>query len=101
MDRWSVEKFKHLMLILERDAIDAVGQQTRRGKGNIIICSADVASALQMAGVLDYTPALNNNLNVDDTSTTFAGVMNGRFKVYVDPYAANVMLIFTILCCRL
>ena len=87
--RWSVEKFKGLMFALERDA-NAVGQQTRRGKGNIIICSADVASALQMAGVLDYTPALNNNLNVDDTSATFAGVMNGRFKVYVDPYAANV-----------
>ena len=69
---------------------NAIGQQTRRGKGNMIICSADVASALQMAGVLDYTPALNNNLNVDDTSTTFAGVMNGRYKVYVDPYAANV-----------
>jgi hypothetical protein len=87
--RWSVEKFKGLMFAIERDA-NAIGQQTRRGKGNIIICSADVASALQMAGVLDYTPALNNNLNVDDTSTTFAGVMNGRFKVYVDPYSANV-----------
>jgi len=88
--RWSVEKFKGLMFAIERDA-NAIGQQTRRGKGNMIICSADVASALQMAGVLDYTPALNNNLNVDDTSTTFAGVMNGRFKVYVDPYAANVV----------
>ena len=87
--RWSVEKFKGLMFAIERDA-NAIGQQTRRGKGNMIICSADVASALQMAGVLDYTPALNNNLNVDDTSTTFAGVMNGRYKVYVDPYAANV-----------
>ena len=87
--RWSVEKFKGLMFAMERDA-NAVGQQTRRGKGNMVICSADVASALQMAGVLDYTPALNNNLNVDDTSTTFAGVMNGRFKVYVDPYAAIV-----------
>jgi len=87
--RWSVEKFKGLMFQIERDA-NAIGQQTRRGKGNIIICSADVASALQMAGVLDYTPALNNNLNVDDTSTTFAGVMNGRYKVYVDPYSANV-----------
>ena len=87
--RWSVEKFKGLMFAIERDA-NAIGQQTRRGKGNMIICSADVASALQMAGVLDYTPALSNNLNVDDTSTTFAGVMNGRFKVYVDPYAANV-----------
>ena len=87
--RWSVEKFKGLMFAVERDA-NAIGQQTRRGKGNMIICSADVASALQMAGVLDYTPALQNNLNVDDTTTTFAGVMNGRFKVYVDPYAANI-----------
>ena len=87
--RWSVEKFKSLMFAIERDA-NAIGQQTRRGKGNMLICSADVASALNMAGVLDYTPALNNNLNVDDTSTTFAGVMNGRFKVYVDPYSANV-----------
>jgi hypothetical protein len=87
--RWSVEKFKGLMFAIERDA-NAIGQQTRRGKGNMIICSADIASALQMAGVLDYTPALNNSLNVDDTTTTFAGVMNGRFKVYVDPYAANV-----------
>ena len=87
--RWSVEKFKGLMFSLERDA-NAIGQQTRRGKGNMIICSADVASALQMAGVLDYTPALSNNLNVDDTTTTFAGVLNGRYKVYVDPYAANV-----------
>ena len=87
--RWSVEKFKGLMFAIERDA-NAIGQQTRRGKGNMLIVSADVASALQMAGVLDYTPALNNNLNVDDTSTTFAGVMNGRYKVYVDPYSANV-----------
>ena len=87
--RWSVEKFKGLMFAVERDA-NAIGQQTRRGKGNMIICSADVASALQMAGVLDYTPALQNNLNVDDTTTTFAGVMNGRYRVYVDPYAANI-----------
>ena len=87
--RWSVEKFKGLMFAIERDA-NAIGQQTRRGKGNMVICSADVASALQMAGVLDYTPALANNLNVDDTTTTFAGVMNGRYKVYVDPYSANV-----------
>jgi len=87
--RWSVEKFKGLMFAIERDA-NAIGQETRRGKGNMVICSADVASALQMAGVLDYTPALNNSLNVDDTTTTFAGVMNGRFKVYVDPYSANV-----------
>ena len=87
--RWSVEKFKGLMFSLERDA-NAIGQQTRRGKGNLIICSADVASALQMAGVLDYGTALQNNLNVDDTTTTFAGVLNGRYRVYVDPYAANV-----------
>jgi hypothetical protein len=87
--RWSVEKFKGLLYQLERDA-NAIGQLTRRGKGNIIICSADVASALQMAGVLDYAPALNNNLNVDDTGNTFAGVLNGKFKVYVDPYAANI-----------
>ena len=87
--RWSVEKFKGLLFAIERDA-NAIGQQTRRGKGNIIITSADVASALQMAGVLDYTPALSTNLNVADTSTTFAGVLNGRYKVYVDPYAANV-----------
>jgi hypothetical protein len=87
--RWSVEKFKGLLYQLERDA-NAVGQKTRRGKGNIIICSADVASALQMAGVLDYAPALSTNLNVDDTGNTFAGVLNGKFRVYVDPYSANV-----------
>ena len=86
--RWSVERFKGLMFQLERDA-NRIAQRTRRGKGNIIITSADVASALQMAGVLDYTPALNNNLNVDDTGYTFAGVLNGRFKVYIDPYSAN------------
>jgi len=87
--RWSVEKFKGLMFGIERDA-NAICQRTRRGKGNMLMCSADVASALQMAGILDYTPALNNALNVDDTTTTFAGVLNGRYKVYVDPYAANV-----------
>ena len=87
--RWSVEKFKGLLFAIERDA-NAIGQQTRRGKGNIIITSADVASALQMAGVLDYTPALSTNLNVDDTTTTFAGVLNGRYRVYIDPYAANI-----------
>ena len=87
--RWSVEKFKGLMYQLERDA-NAIAQKTRRGKGNMIICSADVASALQMAGVLDYAPALSSNLNVDDTGNTFAGVLNGKFKVYVDPYAANI-----------
>ena len=87
--RWSVEKFKGLLFQLERDA-NAVGQLTRRGKGNVIICSADVASALAMSGVLDYAPALSTNLNVDDTGNTFAGVLNGKFKVYVDPYAANI-----------
>ena len=86
--RWSVERFKGLMFQLERDA-NRIAQRTRRGKGNIIICSSDVASALQMAGVLAYTPALNNNLNVDDTGNTFAGVLNGRYKVYIDPYSAN------------
>jgi hypothetical protein len=86
--RWSVERFKGLMFQLERDA-NTIAQRTRRGKGNMIICSSDVASALQMAGVLDYTPALNNNLNVDDTGNTFAGVLNGRYKVYIDPYSAN------------
>jgi hypothetical protein len=86
--RWSVERFKGLMFQVEREA-NTIAQRTRRGKGNILITSSDVASALQMAGVLDYTPALNNNLNVDDTGNTFAGVLNGRFKVYIDPYSAN------------
>jgi hypothetical protein len=85
--RWSVEKFKGLMFQLEREA-NQIAKQTRRGKGNIVICSSDVASALQMAGVLDYAPALNsNNLQVDDTGNTFAGILNGRLKVYIDPYA--------------
>ena len=87
--RWSVEKFKGLIFQMERDA-NAIAQQTRRGKGNIIICSADVASALTMAGVLDYTPALNSNMNVDDTGNLFAGTLQGKYKVYIDPYAANV-----------
>jgi len=87
--RWSVEKFKGLMFQLEREA-NQIAKQTRRGKGNILICSSDVASALQMAGVLDYTPALNsNNLQVDDTGNTFAGVLNGRLRVYIDPYAVG------------
>ena len=87
--RWMVEKFKGLMFAIEREA-NAIAKGTRRGKGNIVICRSDVASALQMAGVLDYTPALNsNNLNVDDTGSTFAGVLNGRIKVYVDPYAGD------------
>jgi hypothetical protein len=88
--RWSVEKFKGLIFQIERDA-NAIAQQTRRGKGNMILCSADVASALTMAGVLDYTPALNANLNVDDTGNTFAGVLAGKYKVYIDPYSANAL----------
>jgi hypothetical protein len=87
--RWSVEKFKGLLFQIERDA-NAIAQRTRRGKGNIIVCSADVASALTMAGVLDYTPALNANLTVDDTGNTFAGVLQGKYRVYIDPYAANL-----------
>jgi hypothetical protein len=87
--RWSVEKFKGLLFQIEREA-NAIGQMTRRGRGNFIITSADVASALAMAGVLDYAPALSTGLNVDDTSTTFAGVLNGKYKVYVDPYTANI-----------
>ena len=87
--RWSVEKFKGLIFQIERDA-NAIAQRTRRGKGNMILCSADVASALTMAGVLDYTPALNANLQVDDTGNTFAGVLQGKYRVYIDPYSANV-----------
>jgi hypothetical protein len=86
--RWSVEKFKGLIFQIERDA-NAIAQRTRRGKGNMILCSADVASALAHAGILDYTPALNANLQVDDTGNTFAGVLQGKFKVYIDPYSAN------------
>ena len=87
--RWSVEKFKGLMFHIEKEA-NAISKATRRGKGNIIICSSDVASALQMAGVLDYTPALNSNsLAVDDTGNTFAGVLNGRYRVYIDPYTTG------------
>ena len=87
--RWSVEKFKGLLFQIERDA-NRIAQRTRRGKGNIILCSADVASALTMAGVLDYTPALNANLQVDDTGNTFAGVLQGKYRVYIDPYSANI-----------
>lgn len=84
--RWAVEKFKGMMFQIEREA-NAIARETRRGKGNIIVCSADVASALAMAGMLDYTPALSTNLQVDETGNTFAGVLNGRYKVYVDPYS--------------
>ena len=87
--RWSVEKFKGLLFQIERDA-NRIAQRTRRGKGNIIMCSADVASALTMAGVLDYTPALNANLQVDDTGNTFAGTIQGKYRVYIDPYSANL-----------
>lgn len=91
--RWSVEKFKGLMFQIETEA-NAIAKATRRGKGNMVICSSDVASALQMAGVLDYTPALNsNNLQVDDTGNTFAGILNGRYRVYIDPYAGDNYLV--------
>ena len=91
--RWSVEKFKGLMFQIEREA-NQIAKDTRRGKGNVIICSSDVASALQMAGVLDYAPALNaNNLQVDDTGNTFAGILNGRFRVYIDPYTTGNYLV--------
>ena len=86
--RWSVEKFKGLIFQIERDA-NAIAVRTRRGKGNMILCSSDVASALTMAGVLDYTPALNANLQVDDTGNTFAGVLQGKYRVYIDPYSGG------------
>ncbi len=86
--RWSVEKFKGLIFQIERDA-NAIATRTRRGKGNMILCSADVASALTMAGVLDYTPALNANLQVDDTGNTFAGILQGKYRVYIDPYSGG------------
>jgi hypothetical protein len=85
--RWSVEKFKGLIVQIEREA-NAIAKATRRGKGNFILCSSDVASALAASGMLDYAPAMSTNLNVDDTGNTFAGVLNGRTKVYIDPYAA-------------
>jgi len=84
--RWSVEKFKGLIMQIEREA-NVIAKETRRGKGNFILCSSDVASALAAAGMLDYAPALATNLNVDDTGNTFAGVLNGRTRVYIDPYA--------------
>jgi len=87
--RWSVERFKGMLFQIERDA-NVIAQETRRGKGNFIVCSSDVAAAFAMAGKLDYTPALSTDLNVDDTGNTFAGVLNGRFKVFIDPYSANI-----------
>lgn len=86
--RWSVEKFKGMLFQVDRDA-NAIAKATRRGRGNIIICSSDVASALVMAGKLDYTPALSTDLTVDDTGNTFAGVLNNRYRVYIDPYFSN------------
>lgn len=87
--RWSVERFKGMLFQIERDA-NAIAQETRRGKGNIIIASADVAAALAMSGQLDYAPALSTGLEVDDTGNTFAGVLNKRYKVFIDPYSANI-----------
>ena len=86
--RWSVEKFKGLIYQIERDC-NHIGIETRRGKGNILLCSADVASALSMAGVLDYAPSMSTNLSVDPTGNTFAGTINGRIKVFIDPYAST------------
>ena len=94
--RWMVEKFKGLMMQIEKDA-NQIGRDTRRGKGNIILTSGDVASALSMAGLLDYAPAMSTDLNTDTASTTFAGVLNGRYKVYVDPYSdANAAEYYTV-----
>lgn len=87
--RWSVERFKGMLFQIEREA-NVIAQETRRGKGNFIVCSSDVAAALAMSGKLDYTPALSTDLQVDDTGNTFAGLLNGRFKVFVDPYSANI-----------
>jgi len=86
--RWMVERFKGLIMQLEREA-NVIAKETRRGKGNFVICSSDVASALAAAGQMDYTPALSTDLNVDDTGNTFAGVLNGKMKVYIDPYATG------------
>ena len=84
--RWSAEKFKGLTVQIDREA-NVIAKETRRGKGNVVICSSDVATALAAAGTLDYSPAISNNLQVDDTGNTFAGVLNGRIRVYIDPYA--------------
>jgi hypothetical protein len=86
--RWSAEKFKGLLFQLDREA-NVISKETRRGKGNFILCSSDVASALSASGALDYAPALSTNLNVDDTGNTFAGILNGRIRVYIDPYAVS------------
>jgi hypothetical protein len=86
--RWSVEKFKGLLVQLDREC-NVIAKETRRGKGNVVICSSDVATALTASGMLDYSPALSTNLQVDDTGNTFAGVLNGRIRVYIDPYAVQ------------
>jgi hypothetical protein len=86
--RWAVEKFKSMVFQLELEA-NAIAKATRRGKGNVVVCSSNVASALAAAGVLDYTPALAANLQVDDTGNTFAGMINGRLKVFIDPYSTS------------
>jgi len=85
--RWSAEKFKGLVVQLDREA-NVIAKETRRGKGNVLICSSDVATALAASGMLDYSPAMSTNLQVDDTGNTFAGVLNGRMRVYIDPYAS-------------
>jgi len=86
--RWMAEKFKGLVMQLEREA-NVIAKETRRGKGNFVLCSSDVASALAASGVMDYSPALSTGLSVDDTGNTFAGVLNGRLKVYIDPYSTG------------
>ena len=85
--RWSAERFRGLMFQIEREA-NVIAKETRRGKGNFVVCSSDVASALAMGGFLNLTPALQPQLEVDDTGNTFAGILNGKFKVYIDPYSA-------------
>jgi len=93
--RWSAERFRGLMFQIEREA-NVIAKETRRGKGNFIVCSSDVASALAMGGFLNVSPALNVQLEVDDTGNTFAGILNGKFKVYIDPYAktnANFVMV--------
>jgi hypothetical protein len=86
--RWSAERFRGLMFQIEREA-NTIAKETRRGKGNFLICSSDVASALAMGGFLNISPAINNQLDVDDTGNTFAGVLNGKMRVYIDPYSST------------
>jgi len=86
--RWSAEKFKGLVVQIDREC-NVIAKETRRGKGNVVVCSSDVATALAASGMLDYTPAMSTNLQVDDTGNTFAGTLNGRVRVYIDPYAST------------